>query len=239
MSDPLSTTTEMDMRRQSGKSSRKTGARRSHTGRVRLFRSDRLERLTVMTPRAFAVTWGLLLLLVGWASWTVRGGASPPAWLGLVALGLLGWSLFEYAMHRFLFHLEPRSAFGRRLGFIMHGNHHQDPGDPHRSMMPLVVSLPWSAAIWGAAVLLFGRAGTIFFLGFAIGYVGYDSIHYACHQLPVKGRVLRALRRHHLRHHFGREEGHYAITAIWWDRVFGTHVAGKRVSGVPEKRATA
>ncbi|WP_174280056.1 sterol desaturase family protein [Sphingomonas bacterium] len=221
------------MPRQGRTPNRRTGARRAQPQRLRLFRSDRLERLTVMTPRAFAATWGLLLPLVAWAG---SGAASLPAWFALVALGLVGWSLFEYAMHRFLFHLEPRSAFGRRLGFIMHGNHHEDPGDPHRSMMPLAVSLPWSAAIWAGCALAFGPAGTVAFLGFAIGYVAYDSIHYACHQLPVKGRLLRALRRHHLRHHFGREEGHYAITAIWWDRVFGTMVAGKAASGIMQVR---
>ncbi len=203
--------------------------------RLRLFRSDRLERLTVLSPRAFAMIWAALLLLVLWAGW---GTTSGMAWVGLVLLGLLVWSLFEYCMHRFIFHLKPRSDLGRWLGFVMHGNHHDDPNDPHRSMMPPIVSVTWSAAIWGLFVLLFGNAGSVLFLGFAIGYVTYDSIHYACHQLPVRGRLLRELRRHHLRHHFGRQEGNYAITAIFWDRVFGSRV-GPKGAAVAEGRPGA
>ena len=192
--------------------------------RVRLFRSDALERLTVLTPRTFVATWAVVLPVVVLAG---RNAVGPLAWIGLVLAGLLVWSLFEYAMHRFVFHLEPRAAIGRRMAFVMHGNHHGDPGDPDRSLMPLIVSLPWSGAIWGLFFLLLGQAGSVAFLGFAAGYVIYDAVHYACHQLPVKGRLLRALRRHHLRHHFGQADGDYAITAIFWDRVFGSRIPDK------------
>ena len=212
----------MDSRRRHPRS----GADGAYPQRLRLFRSDRLERLTVMPPNVFAVAWGGLLPVIGYVGLAGRA-IGPAAWLGLVGAGLLAWSLFEYVMHRFVFHLEPRSEFGRRVSFIMHGNHHAEPHDPHRSMMPLIVSLPWSAAIWAACALAFGRAGSVLFLGFAAGYVVYDAVHYACHQLPVRGRLLRALRRHHLRHHFGRDEGGYSITAIFWDRVFGTHLPAK------------
>jgi sterol desaturase/sphingolipid hydroxylase (fatty acid hydroxylase superfamily) len=192
--------------------------------RLRLFRSDRLERLTVIRPRAFAVIWTALLLLILWAGWA----AVPLAyWLGLVLIGLVTWSLFEYCMHRFLFHLELRSDLGRRLGFVIHGNHHQDPNDPYRSLMPPIVSITWSGMIWAMFVALFGSAGTVLFLGFELGYVTYDSIHYACHQRPMRGRFMRALRQHHLRHHFGRSRGNYAITTIFWDHLFGSYVPAK------------
>lgn len=216
----------MGMRRESRKGSSATGG--SYPQRLRLFRSDRLERLTVMPPRAFALLWAGLLLLVVWAGW---GTVSPALWIVLVAAGLGTWSLFEYAMHRFIFHLELESNLGRWLGYVMHGNHHDDPDDPYRSMMPPIVSVTWSAAIWAGLALMFGPAGTIVFLGFVIGYVAYDSIHYACHQLPAGGPLMRALRRHHLRHHFGREHGNYAITAIFWDRVFGSYLSAKAAAG--------
>ena len=35
--------------------------------------------------------------------------------LGVFALGILAWSLTEYLLHRFVFHLEPDSHWGRRL----------------------------------------------------------------------------------------------------------------------------
>lgn len=226
----------MGMRRPGRRPKRDTVAGGTGPARLRLFRSDRLEHLTVMPPRAFALIWSVLLALVLWAGW---GTASPATWAGLALLGLLIWSLFEYALHRFVFHLELRSEVGRWIGFVMHGNHHDDPHDPHRNMMPPIVSVTWSAAIWGLFVLLIGSPGSVLFLGFAVGYVTYDSIHYACHQLPARGPVLRALRRHHLRHHFGRRDGNYAITAIVWDRVFGSHLGSRDAAIAPDLHAAA
>ncbi len=165
-----------------------------------------------------------MLSLALYASW---GTASVGMSIGLVLLGVVVWSLFEYVMHRFLFHLTMQSKIGEYAIFVMHGNHHVEPNDPERNMMPPIVSLPWSAAIWGAFLLMFGPVGSLVFLGFAIGYVVYDGIHYACHQFPMRGPVLRQLKRHHIRHHYAKKEGNYAITAIFWDRVFGSNVPAK------------
>ena len=195
-----------------------------HTGpsrpfRVRLFRNRWME-LTTLTPfPLFLPVW--LLVLAGVAAVAVRAVTPVPLLLA-VAAGLLSWTLFEYAAHRFLFHLELRSGWGRRLVFLLHENHHQDPADPLRSIMPLTVSLPLAAVIWGLALLVFGGLGHALFLGFAFGYVGYDTVHWACHQLPMRSPVAARLKRHHLRHHHVGQDANYAITAIFWDRVFGS-----------------
>ena len=50
----------------------------------------------------------------------------------IIAFGLLVWSLLEYTLHRFLFHMEkwmPDRAIFRYLGFIIHGVHHALPAD--------------------------------------------------------------------------------------------------------------
>jgi sterol desaturase/sphingolipid hydroxylase (fatty acid hydroxylase superfamily) len=198
---------------------------RSDVQRIRLFQNDLLERFTLISPPAFAVTWTIFLGCAVYASWGVTGFAST---IGLVALGLLIWTLFEYVMHRFLFHLKLPSALWRKLVFITHGNHHSMPGDPYRNIMPPVVSVGLSSLIWLLFVELIGPAGSVLFLGFGIGYVIYDVIHYACHQLPMRGRILGALRQHHIRHHYAKTEGNFAITAIVWDRVFGTYIPKKK-----------
>jgi len=198
---------------------------RSTSPRIRLFRNNLMEQLTLVSPPVFALTWTAFLAIVIYASW---GVASLAVSIPLILLGMLGWTLFEYAMHRFLFHLKPRSAFGRAFIFVAHGNHHAAPGDRHRNIMPPMVSLVISAVIWAALWALLGPIGSLLFLGFAVGYVVYDSIHYACHQLPMRGPLLSHLRRHHIRHHHAREEGNYAITATFWDRLFRTEIAAKR-----------
>jgi sterol desaturase/sphingolipid hydroxylase (fatty acid hydroxylase superfamily) len=197
---------------------------RSSRPRIRLFRNDRLEALTLASPLAFAAIWSAMIGAALYFSWgTARLGVAA----ALVLCGLLIWSMFEYLMHRFLFHLKLRWQFGQRLLFLMHGNHHAMPRDPYRNIMPPLVSVGIASTVWLLFLFLIGPAGSNLFLGFAIGYVVYDSIHYACHQLPLRSNLMRRLRRHHIRHHYAEREGNYAITGIFWDRLFRTEVIGK------------
>jgi sterol desaturase/sphingolipid hydroxylase (fatty acid hydroxylase superfamily) len=198
---------------------------RSSPQRIRLFRDDRLERLTTFSPRAFATTWLVIIALAVYASW---GTASVPLAIGLILLGVAFWTLFEYFMHRVVFHLKLKSQLGQKLVFLMHGNHHVDPSDSYRNLMPPLVSVALLGAFWALFLVLLGPAGSVVFIGFAVGYVTYDSVHYACHQYPMRGPLLGRMRQHHSRHHYSGQEGNYAITAIFWDRVFGTSVSTGR-----------
>ena len=203
-----------------------------HAARVRLFRNETLERLTIMTPRTFALFWSLALPAIAWAGW---GAVSGLTGMALVAGGLGLWTLFEYAMHRYLFHLRSDLPPVRALIFLMHGNHHDDPGDPLRGLMPLPASLPIAGLVWLTLYLLAGAAGTWIFLGFVAGYVLYDVVHFACHQWDMGGPLGTMLKRHHMRHHFVDHDRNFAITAIWWDRVFGSQITTLR--GTSAKRA--
>lgn len=192
---------------------------------ARLFKSARLDKLTLMSPRTFVASWALLLPSVAWMGW---GSASAWQVAGLLVAGLLAWTLFEYATHRFPFHSGTRRPMLQRLVFLLHGNHHERPSDPLRNLMPLLVSLPVSALAWITSVALLGPAGTWLFLGWLIGYVIYDLLHYACHQCPMRNRWYAVFKRHHMRHHHFDETGNYAISAIFWDRVFGSRIDALR-----------
>lgn len=199
----------------------------SSSKQIRLFQSELLEKLTVISPLGFAVVWGFALPAIVWFGW---GSASAFLCLGLFAIGLLVWLLFEYAMHRYLFHWDASSKLVRQFVFVMHGNHHVDPNDRMRNLMPPVVSLPIGGMVWAACVSLLGSAGTWAFLGFIVGYVIYDVIHYACHQWAMKGRIAQILKRHHMRHHYVAMDGNYAITALFLDRLFGTRIKSLKPS---------
>lgn len=197
------------------------------TTRIRLFRNERLEKLTLLSPFMFALIWSVAIPLVIWAGW---GAVSPLTGLGLMILGLVIWSLFEYAMHRYLFHWTLDWAPVRWLVFLIHGNHHASPNDRMRNLMPPVVSLPVAGLIWWLCVALQGASGTWTFLGFILGYLGYDLVHFACHQWPMRGRLGMALKRHHMRHHYVDEHGNYAITGLFWDVVFGSRITSVKAS---------
>lgn len=193
----------------------------SRRARTSLFQSAWLESLTIVSLRWFVVLWALLLPAIAAAGFVY----APTLWAPvLIVLGWLTWSLTEYLLHRYVFHFAPRSALLQRAVFIIHGNHHADTNDPLRNLMPPIVSIPVGLLIWAGAIAVAGPAGTWLLFGFMFGYVIYDLVHYACHQLPMKGRLGRMLKAHHMRHHHLKTNGNYAITGMVWDRVFATRI---------------
>lgn len=189
--------------------------------RAALFQSAWLENLTIISLSWFIAIWALLLPAIAVAGFAY----TPTVWAPVfIALGWLTWSLTEYLLHRYVFHFEPRSALLQRAVFIIHGNHHADSNDPLRNLMPPIVSIPVGLLIWAAALAVAGPVGTWLLFGFICGYVIYDLVHYACHQLPMRGRLGRMLKAHHMRHHHLKKKGNYAITGMVWDRVFATRI---------------
>lgn len=192
---------------------------------IRLFDHPLLERLTKARPATVVAVYAPAVAVLLAAALPALHGAAA-AWIGL---GLLAWTLFEYGMHRLVFHWPARSAWGRRLVFLLHGCHHADPDDPARAVMPPMASLPLALACYGAAALvLAGPARDAAFAGFLLGYLHYDLTHWACHQAPMAGPLSRWLKRHHLRHHYAGREGNYGVGSPLWDAVFGTRLRRRR-----------
>ena len=189
--------------------------------RLVLFENQALEKLTVISVGWFALVWSVLLPLIALAGW---GRVSALEGLAMVALGLLIWTLFEYIAHRYLFHWDASWKLAQHVVFVIHGNHHTQPRDLLRNLMPPIISVPVGLVLWAVFFAMLGHAGTWVLLGFMSGYAIYDLTHYACHQWPMRSGLGRMLKRHHMRHHFNDEGGNFAITALFWDRLFGTRI---------------
>jgi 4-hydroxysphinganine ceramide fatty acyl 2-hydroxylase len=154
-----------------------------------------------------------------------------PLWVFVMLLfgGLLFWTLAEYLLHRFIFHHEPRSEWGRRIHWMFHGVHHDYPSDPLRLVMVPSVSLPLGSVFFLLFVLVLGFHGALpFAAGFFIGYLFYDITHYAVHHFPIKGRFFGMLRELHMRHHFQDSGRGFGVSSPLWDLVFGTTLARVR-----------
>ncbi|HEX8078148.1 MAG TPA: sterol desaturase family protein, partial [Chthoniobacterales bacterium] len=106
--------------------------------------------------------------------------------LGLLLLGILIWTLVEYTMHRWVFHYEPSSRWGKQFHFLLHGVHHDYPKDASRLVMPPVVSIPLALFFYGIFWLVFGRVAPAAYAGFLLGYLFYDMVHYATHHFSMK-----------------------------------------------------
>jgi sterol desaturase/sphingolipid hydroxylase (fatty acid hydroxylase superfamily) len=168
-----------------------------------------------------------IVLLTAWGLKSV----SVLATIGLFAGGYALWTLFEYWLHRLVFHFEPEHGFGARLHWIIHGVHHDHPNDPMRLVMPPAVSLPLGLAVFGLLYLIFGsRYAPAIGAGFFAGYLVYDLTHYYLHHFRPRGRLGRALRERHMRHHFQDDTRGFGISAPYWDEVFGTSPRAKRSS---------
>jgi sterol desaturase/sphingolipid hydroxylase (fatty acid hydroxylase superfamily) len=159
---------------------------------------------------ALLLAWGLSL-------------TSLPLAVGLFALGYALWTLFEYWLHRLVFHFEPEDGIGARFHWIIHGVHHDHPNDPMRLVMPPSVSVPLSALfVLGFYAVLGSPAFLPFGAGFLAGYLFYDMLHYHLHHHRPATAAGRWLRELHMRHHFQDHERGYGISAPYWDSVFRT-----------------
>jgi sterol desaturase/sphingolipid hydroxylase (fatty acid hydroxylase superfamily) len=186
---------------------------------VVLFRNSLLERLSHVHPATPVV---LFLPVVAWMVWRCRQDCSWPLVGGLALGGLLAWTFTEYAIHRWVFHYHPTSALGKRISFLTHGVHHDYPRDSTRLVMPPAVSIPLAALFGLGFFWAFGERAAGVFAGFLLGYVTYDTIHFATHHWPMKGPVGRFLKEYHLKHHYLDDNRSFGVSSPLWDYVFGT-----------------
>jgi sterol desaturase/sphingolipid hydroxylase (fatty acid hydroxylase superfamily) len=189
---------------------------------IRLFENDFLERLTHVHPIVPLLFWAPVVIWLLWRSFAMHQLPLLPV-LGIAVLALVTWTLTEYSLHRFVFHYPARSRLGKWFVYLFHGNHHDDPQDKTRLVMPPAGAIPIMAALF----FLFGLVIPApwiepFAAFFIVGYLIYDYIHYATHHFPMKNPVAKYLRRHHLKHHYSGEGGRYGVSSPLWDFVFGT-----------------
>lgn len=145
--------------------------------------------------------------------------------------GIMGWTLMEYLLHRFIFHLKPIGPLTKRFVFLFHGLHHDDPNDPTRLVMPPVPAILIMFLLWKFFELfipIFYLTGFMAF--FTVGYLLYDYIHYATHHFKMTGKVGRYLKKWHLQHHFRHEKAKYGVSSPLWDYIFRT-VTGEKEEG--------
>ncbi|KAL1598883.1 fatty acid alpha-hydroxylase [Paraconiothyrium brasiliense] len=157
---------------------------------------------------------------------SVLGGAQTVAyWL----FGLAFWTLLEYILHRFLFHLDyylPDNRVGITLHFILHGIHHYLPMDKYRLVMPPTLFAALAAPFWKFAhfIIFWNWHGALVaYCGGVFGYVCYDMTHYFLHHRNLPA-YWRELKKYHLKHHFADYQNGFGVSSRFWDWVFGTEL---------------
>jgi 4-hydroxysphinganine ceramide fatty acyl 2-hydroxylase len=152
-----------------------------------------------------------------------RQGYVPGAWQAAVLFvaGVVAWTLFEYLVHRYVYHLASESELGARLSYLMHGLHHESPQDHSQIFVPPLVGVPVGAMLFGLTYAILGTRAPMIFSGFLVGYIAHACVHYCIHHFRPP-RMLKFLWRHHLLHHYRCPDLAYGVSSPVWDMVFRT-----------------
>lgn len=183
-----------------------------------------LEPLTKTPWWAIPTIWLPPVSYGAYLAWNQLGGVTTASYF---TGGFFLWSLVEYMMHRFLFHLDdyiPDNRVGITTHFLLHGIHHYLPMDKYRLVMPPTLFIVLATPFWHLAHAVFSwdwYVATAVFSGGIFGYILYDMTHYFLHHqnLPL---WYKELKRYHLAHHFLDYELGFGITSKFWDNLFGT-----------------
>ncbi|NWU64188.1 FA2H hydroxylase, partial [Pterocles burchelli] len=209
---------------------------------IRLFHSDFLESLSKTAWYVVVVVWVPVVLYLSWVSYTALAQGNTRLFSSFTTeysipihkyffpfiflLGMFLWSLLEYLIHRFVFHMKPPASnyYLITLHFLLHGQHHKSPFDSSRLVFPPVPASLVIAFFYGILRLLLPEVlGLSVFVGGLCGYVIYDMMHYYLHYgSPKKGTYLYGLKAYHVKHHFEHQKAGFGISTRFWDHPFRT-----------------
>ncbi|NWX92189.1 FA2H hydroxylase, partial [Nothoprocta pentlandii] len=193
---------------------------------IRLFHSDFVEALSKTAWYVVFLVWTPVVLYLSWVSYTALAQGNTRLFSSFTTeysipvhkyyfpfiflLGMFLWSLIEYLIHRFVFHMKPPASnyYLITLHFLLHGQHHKSPFDSSRLVFPPVPAALVIGFFYGLLrILLPEMLGLSVFVGGLCGYVIYDMMHYYLHYgSPRKGTYLYGLKAYHVKHHFEHQK---------------------------------
>jgi sterol desaturase/sphingolipid hydroxylase (fatty acid hydroxylase superfamily) len=186
----------------------------------RIFNNSFLESLTKSNPGMTVTFYTSLIFLFLFLSfeYTTRTIYEIGAFY---LLGLISWTLIEYFLHRFVFHIDDYFPMMKRFHYIVHGVHHENPRDRERLFMPPVPGAIIAFTLFSFWYIFLQFDAFAFMSGLANGYLIYSYIHFSVHTKPVY-HPLRKLWKYHALHHFKYNDKAYGVSSPLWDVVFGT-----------------
>lgn len=206
---------------------------------MRLFYSDVFEFFSWAPWWLVVLYWSPICIAMLWFSYS-QFLAEPVVWnligLGSVTvpltmypvlflIGVLMWTLDEYVVHRWLFHMRPpaNSKFLITAHFLLHGQHHKSPMDKKRLVFPPAPATVLGVLIYYLYISLAPSAvAQVMFAGTIVGYMGYDLIHYYLHHGTPFLTYFQDLKTYHVKHHFKDQQRGFGISSKLWDYPFGT-----------------
>ena len=196
-------------------------ARPKHKGSAQLFQNPVLERLS-HTHIALPVGIFALTAVISLSYGLIYSFMTAASAFGLFLLGLLAFTLAEYVVHRYLYHLPATSPGRAKLQYTMHGVHHEYPKDKTRLAMPPIITVFVVSLLFFIFRLSFGSHAFGLLAGFTFGYATYLFVHYAIHAYSPPKNFLKVWWTHHSQHHYRQDEVAFGVSSTLWDHIIGT-----------------
>lgn len=190
-------------------------------GTKALFNNKLLEKLTRTHISIPLILFGVIstgLLVYGFRNEYITTLTAPLLFLA----GLIVFSLVEYIMHRFLFHLHPTTERQEKFAYTVHGVHHDYPKDKDRLAMPPPLSMVISFLFYLFFEFLMGDLVYGFLPGFFMGYALYLWVHFMVHAFKPPKNFFKVLWVHHGIHHYKDQDNAFGVSSPFWDVIFGT-----------------
>lgn len=196
-------------------------AKPSNKGTKVLFKNPVLERLSrthiAIPVSTFAIS---SILLIYWA--ISRNLLSGVSIITAFVVGLIIFTLVEYLVHRYLFHMITDTKFKERFQYLAHGVHHDFPRDKTRLAMPPILSVSIVIVLFLIFKLIMGNLVFAFLPGFIMGYAAYLGVHYVVHAYQPPKNFLKVLWINHGIHHYKDPERAFGVSSPLWDYIFRT-----------------
>lgn len=195
-------------------------------GTKQLFDNPILERLT---RSHFSVPLTILLSISGGLSYygLTEISLSNTLFISLFVIGFFSWTLGEYFIHRYIFHMEDDKKWKKAIQYTFHGVHHEYPKDKDRIVMPPAGAIIIGSLIFGIVWLVMQDLAFAFAPGFLVGYVTYAFVHYAIHAYQPPKNFLKWLWIYHSIHHYKHPDKYFGVSSPFWDYVFRSNKVKK------------
>lgn len=190
-------------------------------GTAEIFKHPILEKLT---KTHVGIPILLFLLLAGFLLYRAWFYSHLPVGLGILYFlaGYLAFTLTEYLMHRYFYHMNPIQKWKKNIQYSVHGIHHDYPKDKKRLAMPPMLSVGYAVALYYLFSFLIAEQVNYFLPGFLSGYASYLGIHYIIHAFPPPKGLFKVLWVNHAIHHYKDPDVAFGVSTPLWDHVFGT-----------------
>jgi 4-hydroxysphinganine ceramide fatty acyl 2-hydroxylase len=171
------------------------------------------------------------MMVLGTLGWLLHP-TSAIVIVGWMLAGVVGWTLFEYWMHRAFFHWKPKNPILKAWVERIHIHHHLRPNDYKILNAGPAFALPQAMVSFLVLSmgLGLGRAAWLM-MGILIGYFLYECMHYTAHAHTGGKGWVGWLRKYHRLHHHADWESRFGVTTPFWDWVFQTQ--GKKPAERP------